>query len=162
MKQNGQYTPEPHWDDDNKQPTILRLIVSLVVPFIMVFGIYIIFNGHLSPGGGFSGGAILGAGLSLYAAAFGIQRVRRFFNFKTFSVLSCVALLFYALVKGVSFFTGAAEAAHHVGQRSSLLPLGTPGNIFSGGLILPLNICVGIVVACTIYGLYALFSEGEV
>lgn len=149
-------------ENPDEQPVILRLIVSLVVPFIMVFGIYIIFNGHLSPGGGFSGGAILGAGLSLYAAAFGAQRTRRFFTFTTFKVASCAALLFYAIIKGISFFTGAAESFAHVGERSSLLPLGTPGNILSAGLILPLNICVGIIVACTIYGLYALFSEGEV
>lgn len=160
MKPNKQNIPE--LKNPNEQPVILRLIVSLVVPFILVFGAYIIFNGHLSPGGGFSGGAILGAALSLYAAAFGAQRIRRFFTFKTFTVLSSAALLFYAVVKGISFFTGAEESYAHAAERSSLLPLGTPGSIFSGGLILPLNICVGIVVACTIYGLYALFSEGEV
>lgn len=144
-------TPE----DVVNQPLILRLSVMLVVPFIFVFGIYIIFNGHLSPGGGFSGGAILGAGLSLYSAAFGAERIRKFFTFRTFSRLSCVALLFYALVKGYSFFMGASHLPTGI-------PLGTPGNILSAGLILPLNICVGIVVTCTIYGLYALFSEGEV
>lgn len=154
--------------DNGKQPLILRIIVGLAVPFIMVFGLYIIFNGHLSPGGGFSGGAILGAGMSLLALAYGQQRVRQFFTFTTFRNLSCVALLFYALVKGVSFFTGAtetyakAEGIAKAGEGFKILPLGTPGNIFSAGLILPLNICVGMVVGCTIYGLFALFSEGEV
>lgn len=42
------------------------------------------------------------------------------------------------------------------------IPIGTPGNILSGGLILPLNIGVGILVACTVYALYSLFNEGEV
>jgi multicomponent Na+:H+ antiporter subunit B len=45
---------------------------------------------------------------------------------------------------------------------STGIPLGTPGDILSAGLILPLSIAVGIVVACTIYCFYSLFSEGEV
>mgnify|MGYP003623867126 CR=1 FL=1 len=134
-----------------EQPMILKVISIFVVPFIIIFGIYIVFNGHLSPGGGFSGGAIIGAGLSLYASVFGAEKIRRFFTFKTFTVCTGVALAFYALAKGIVFFT-----------KESLLPVNMNGNLFSSGLILPLNICVGIVVACTIYGLYALFSEGEV
>ncbi|MCX4316273.1 MAG: hypothetical protein OSJ52_06505, partial [Lachnospiraceae bacterium] len=42
----------------------------------------------------------------------------------------------------------------------SFIPKGTPGAILSSGLILPLNICVGMVVACTMYGFYAVFRKG--
>ena len=63
------------------------------------------------------------------------------------------SLLFYAVAKSYSFFTGA----NHI---ESLIPLGTPGSIFSAGLIMPLNIAVGLVVACTVYGIYALFARG--
>ena len=38
---------------------------------------------------------------------------------------------------------------------------GVPGELLSGGLILPLNICVGVIVACTMYTFYTLFLEGE-
>lgn len=139
-----------------EQPAILRVIVSTVMPFILTLGIYIVFNGHLSPGGGFSGGAVLGGGLSLYMAAYGPEKVRRFFTFNTFRNLSCGALLVYALLKSFAFFQG------NTGSEGARGMLGTPGTIFSGGLILPLNICVGIVVGCTVYGLFALFSESEV
>ena len=142
-------------NDGAQQPLILRMVAIITVPFILVYGAYIIFNGHLSPGGGFSGGTILGAGISLWAIAFGAEKVRKIFNFKTYTLSCFFALLFYALVKGYSFFMGASG-------RSTNIPLGTPGTILSAGLILPLNICVGIVVACTVYTLYALFSEGEV
>lgn len=40
------------------------------------------------------------------------------------------------------------------------IPLGTPGAILSSGLILVLNICVGLVVTCTMYAFYALFRKG--
>ena len=63
-------------------------------------------------------------------------------------------LLAYGLMKGYSFFTGA----NHVGWD---VPKGIPGAILSSGFILPLNICVGIIVACTMYTFYTLFSEKE-
>jgi len=137
------------------QPFMLKYAVMLVVPFVIIFGIYILLNGHLSPGGGFSGGAVLGAGFSLYAASYGIDKMRTIFTFKTYVICAVSALLFYSLVKGYAFMMGASGL-------SSGIPLGTPGNLFSSGLILPLNISVGFVVACSVYGLYALFSEGEV
>ena len=142
-------------NDGAQQPLILRMVTIITVPFILVYGAYIIVNGHLSPGGGFSGGTILGAGLSLWAIAFGAEKIRKIFNFKTYTLGCSCALLFYVLVKGCSFFMGASGIS--VG-----IPLGRAGAILSAGLILPLNICIGIVVACTVYSLYALFSEGEV
>lgn len=136
-----------------KNDTILQKVATMLVPPIIIFGIYVILNGHLSPGGGFSGGAIIGAGLILYLNAFGFQKTERFFTMKTFKAVSFGALSFYALSKSYSFFTGA----NHL---ESGIPLGTPGNILSSGLILPLNIAVGLVVACTMYGFYALFRKG--
>ena len=137
------------------QPFVLQAVVGPLTPFIMIYGIYVLFNGHLTPGGGFSGGTILGTGLVLCSLAYGPAKVNSFFTFKTFAVLCSVSLGFYAIVKGYSFMVGATG-------NSTGIPLGTPGNILSGGLILPLSISVGIVVACTIYIFYALFSEGEV
>ena len=66
-----------------KKDAILQMAARILVPIIMLFGIYIILNGHLSPGGGFSGGAIIGAGLILYLNAFGFEKTERFFTEKT-------------------------------------------------------------------------------
>lgn len=136
-----------------KKDAILQMAARILVPVIMIFGIYIILNGHLSPGGGFSGGAIIGAGLILYLNAFGFEKTERFFTEKTYKAVSFGALLFYCLAKSYSFYTGA----HHL---ESGISLGTPGAIISSGLILPLNICVGLVVACTMYAFFALFRKG--
>jgi multicomponent Na+:H+ antiporter subunit B len=134
---------------------ILGCVTKVAFPIILMFGICIILNGHLSPGGGFSGGAIIGAGLILYANAFGFEKLEKFFTYKTFKGVVFVALLFYGLAKSYSFFTGA----NHL---ENIIPKGTPGAILSSGLILPLNICVGIVVACTMYGFYSLFKRGGI
>lgn len=133
---------------------ILQKIATILVPIIIIFGIYVILNGHLSPGGGFSGGAIIGAGLILHLNAFGFKETGRFFTAKTYKWICFVALSFYCIAKSYSFFTGA----NHI---PSGIPLGTPGAILSSGLILPLNICVGAVVACTMYAFYVMFRKGE-
>lgn len=136
-----------------KNDAILQKVAGFLVPIIIIFGIYVVLNGHLSPGGGFSGGAIIGAGLILYLNAFGFKKTERFFTEKTYKWTCFAALTFYCLAKSYSFYTGA----NHL---ESGIPLGTPGAILSSGLILPLNICVGLVVACTMYAFYALFRKG--
>lgn len=137
-----------------KNDLILQRIASFLVPLILLFGVYIIMNGHISPGGGFSGGAVMGAGLILYLNAFGFRKTERFFTFKTFKVVSLCALSFYAVSKAYSFFTGA----NHL---SSFISPGTPGRLFSAGLIPYLNIAVGLVVCCTMYAFYTLFRKGD-
>lgn len=138
-----------------KNDVILQKVAKVLVPLLLMFGVYIILNGHLSPGGGFSGGAVVGATLILYLSAYGFEKTERFFTYRTFRVVSLCALSFYGLAKSYSFFTGA----NHL---ESGIPIGTPGAILSSGLIFPLNICVGLVVTCTMYALYALFRRGRV
>jgi len=144
------------YDDQSFEPNndlIMQRVVKFVSPIIILFGFYIVLNGHLSAGGGFAGGAVMGAGMILYLLAFGFERTERFINLKVFRAVTCSALLFYCLAKGYSFYTGAN------GMETGI-PLGIPGNILSSGLILPLNICVGLVVSFTMYGFYVTFRKG--
>ena len=136
-----------------KNDTILQGVAFVLCPIIFIFGIYIILNGHLSPGGGFSGGAIMGAGLILYVAAFGFQKTQRFFDEHVYKVAKITALCMYGLIGTYFYMTGANGIENHI-------PLGIPGHILSSGIILPINICVGLEVACTMYAFYALFRRG--
>ena len=138
---------EPHHD------AVLQKVAILLVPVIMLFGIYVVLNGHLSPGGGFSGGAIIGAALRLYLNAYGFVRTEKFFTEKVYTRISFCALAFYALAKCYAFFCGANGLNSHISK-------GIAGHILSAGLILPLDIAVGCVVACTMYSFYALFRKG--
>ena len=112
-------------------------------------------NGHLSPGGGFSAGAVMGASFILYSSAFGYKEAKKVITEKFIRVTTLCSLGFYAGAKCYSFFCGA----NHIPTG---IPLGTPGAILSSGLILPLNIAVGLVVACTMYSFYSLFTKGEI
>ncbi len=138
----------------SKDP-IIRCVGMVILSGIFLFGIYILLNGQISPGGGFSGGAVMGAALILFASAFGFEKVDRFFTGKLLKIISFVSLAFYSFAKGYVFFTGANGLENHI-------PKGIPGAILSGGLILPLDIAVGMVVACTMYGFYSLFRRGSI
>ena len=135
--------------------SVLRYICMAVIPCILLYGIYVILNGQNSPGGGFSGGAVLGAGMILFSTAFGFDAVDRFFTLKVSNIITVVSLGFYSFAKGYVFFMGANGLETHI-------PKGTPGAVLSGGMILPLDIAVGCVVGCTMFGFYSLFRRGNI
>jgi multicomponent Na+:H+ antiporter subunit B len=144
---------ETDWKYEPKPDAILQKVTLVLVPVIFLFGFYIILNGHLSPGGGFSGGATIGAGLILYVTTFGFHKTQRFFNEKIYDRVKVGALSLYSITMIYYFYTGA-------NMIKNVIPLGTAGNILSSGMILPINIFVGLEVACTMYCFFALFRRG--
>ncbi len=139
----------------SQDDSILRGVALLSIPVIVLLGCVVILNGHLKPGGGFSGGAILSAALIFAANAYGFGSVHKFFSERKFVIMISSALMIYALLNAWSFFTGANDFEAYISK-------GAIGNIFSAGLILPLNICLSLIVAGILYGFYALFSEEEI
>ena len=140
---------------DLSKDMIIRMIGLVLIPCILLFGIYVLLNGQNGPGGGFSGGAVIGAALILSSLAFGFETVDRVFTRRVMNVITFVSLGFYSFAKGYVFFMGANGLENHI-------PKGIPGAIFSGGLILPLDIAVGCVVGCTMFGFFSLFRRGSI
>lgn len=135
---------------------ILKETGKIVIPFIQIFGVYIIFNGHLSPGGGFAGGTVIGASFILYRTIFGVEAARKKLSETNLMKVISVSLIIYGVLKGYSFLIGGSHL--HLPEPG----VGTPGKILSGKYLLPLNILVGTVVSITMYIFYSLFSEGEI
>lgn len=146
------------WEDDAEfeaKDRLLRSTTRLLLPMIFTYGVYVILNGHLSPGGGFAGGSILGAGLILYAQEFSNEGIRDFFTEHLYHIIKVTALAVYGLILLYYAFTGVNGIPNHIW-------LGIPGTIISSGIIMPINFMVGFEVACTIYAFYALFHKGEI
>lgn len=96
---------------------IIRISVRLMVPFIQLFGMYVIAHGHYSPGGGFQGGVLLGSSFILLALAFDIKTSMNYFSESINSILGNVGALIYtgtallcALVGGLFLDYGALTA----------------------------------------------------
>lgn len=131
--------------DSGKPDVILERVCRGLVPCILCFGMCVLFNGHTSPGGGFSGGSVLGAALIIYALAFGDKAAGRFFTKRVYNLVRITGLMVYALMFGCYIFLGAN------GIESEL----------SRYIVLVVDIAVGLVVMSTMYGFYSFYTKGE-
>jgi len=119
---------------------IIRTIVQKLFPFIVLFGLYLISHGHLSPGGGFQGGVVIGTAIILLALSYGIEKTEKEFENKQLSMLEKLGILTFIFLGFLGIFMGHSFLGN-------FLPLGKPGQIASGGLMLLFNIAIGIEVA---------------
>jgi multicomponent Na+:H+ antiporter subunit B len=124
--------------------TIVRTISRLLFPFMVLFGVYIILHGHLTPGGGFQGGVIIAASFVMLWLAYSLEQSPIEFKLFRTEVLEAIGGLTLATVGLVGLVMGVGKFFGHV------LPLGILGNVFSGGDLPLLNIGVGIEVAASI------------
>ncbi len=102
-------------------------------PFALALGIYITLHGHLSPGGGFSGGALGAAGFLI--AYFSGKRIREVY----FELMHSLASLVYLLVGYVGLVSGGLFLSNFLGR-------GSPGSVFSGGVMPLLYFLIGTKV----------------
>jgi multicomponent Na+:H+ antiporter subunit B len=114
---------------------IVRTIAKGLFPFIILLGVYILFHGHLTPGGSFPGGTIMAAGIFLVAVAFGLKRAEGIIKEETAHVMEALVALALA---SIVFFESVV--------RGLFVPIGKPFEIWSAHEILFLNIFGGIMV----------------
>jgi len=124
--------------------TIVRTISRLLFPFMFLFGVYVLIHGHLTPGGGFQGGVIIAAAFVMLWLAYGLEQSPIGFELFRTEILEAIGGLTLATVGLVGFAMGVGKFFGHV------LPLGTLGNLLSGGDLPLLNIGVGIEVATSL------------
>ncbi len=136
--------------------TIVKKVSQLVAGLIFLYGIYIILHGHLTPGGGFAGGAIIAGSFILLILAFGSsalklkKEVAGSSNTESVAILLVLILAIMSLLIGIKVFF------------SNFLPLGEPGTLLSAGAIPLYNIFIGIEVAgaiLTIFLALVIFKE---
>ena len=138
-----------------RESEIVSMISRKLVPYILLFGLYLISFGHLSPGGGFQGGVVLASGVIVLALSRGTSSVQRIFPQKKLN-LTEIAMLFAFIAMGIGgLFTGQ----YFLGN---FLWLGKAGEIPSAGFIFFLNIIIGLKVgAGMILICFYLLREGE-
>ncbi|MDY6989731.1 MAG: Na(+)/H(+) antiporter subunit B [Thermodesulfobacteriota bacterium] len=129
---------------------IIKTICRFLIPFIQLFGLYVIAHGHHSPGGGFQGGVILGASIILLAISQDLRTSVRRMREKLDAVLCAVGVIIYAgtgalcLLLGLNFLDYSALA--------SVLHC-DPVTARSHGILI-VEIGVGIAVMCTMIWIY--------
>ncbi|MFJ5033810.1 MnhB domain-containing protein [Streptomyces sp. NPDC088560] len=132
-----------------------RLLGLVMVPLTLLTGVYIVAHGQLSPGGGFQGGVILATGLHMaYVAA----------DYRVLKRIRPLAVLDVADAFGAGAFAALGLAGLVAGGAylQNVLPLGTFGQLSSGGLVPLLNAAVGVEVGSGIIVLLANFLDQAV
>ena len=136
---------------------ILKRMVSLVLPFVQMLGLYVIFHGHLSPGGSFSGGIITGLSLIAFSLVFGLERGQEKVSERMMSLVESFGALWY----GAMGLVGVLRGTTFLMNKGAGVPLGEPGKLYSGGLILLITLGVGLKVASTVVTLFVALMEEE-
>jgi multicomponent Na+:H+ antiporter subunit B len=60
-----------------KRDPVLRVVGKLLIPYMLVFALYVQFHGDFGPGGGFQAGVVAAAAVIFYALIFGLPAARR-------------------------------------------------------------------------------------
>lgn len=79
-----------------RKDVILRVVAKLLIPFIVLFALYVQFHGDFGPGGGFQAGVILAAAVIFYALIFGLEDARKVVPEPVVESMMAIGVLLYA------------------------------------------------------------------
>ena len=100
-----------------KDDIILRVIAKLLMPFTLLFALYVQFHGDFGPGGGFQAGVIAAAGIVFYALIFGLAAGRRLVPERFVEVMLAAGVLLYAGVGVAGLLLGGNYLDYFVLDR---------------------------------------------
>ncbi|MFH1447818.1 MAG: MnhB domain-containing protein [Candidatus Micrarchaeota archaeon] len=120
---------------------IVRTTAKALMMFILTYGMYVIANGHITPGGGFQGGTIIASAIILGLLAYG-KSASEFFEetrlgfAENIGSITYITIAFFGVLVGGEFL-----------QNDGVFGLGDVGKLFSAGFMPPLNAAIGTKVA---------------
>ena len=124
-----------------------------MIPYILLFALYVQFHGDFGPGGGFQAGVIFAAGFILYGLIFGIENARKVIPAWVTRVLLAIGLLLYGGTGIASFFMGGNFLNYSVLSHNPL------SGQHLGILLVELG--VGITVSATMMTIFFIFSSQD-
>ena len=133
--------------------TILRVIAKFMIPYILLFALYVQFHGDFGPGGGFQAGGIFAAGCILYSLIFGIENGRKVMPpWLRRALLSIGVIIFggtglFGLILGGNFL-----------DYNVLLEIPVAGQHLG---ILLVELGVGITVSATMITIFFVFASQD-
>ena len=145
---------------------IVRTVANQLILFVLILGLYVIMHGHVTPGGGFQGGAIIASGTVMMIVAFGSGEIKKWLRERHLSVVESSGALLFSLLAfagiGTVFFFNFLIGSRVFGGIPPTGP--NPGDVWTGGVIPLMNLAVGLKVMAGLSGVVlalALFSSGE-
>lgn len=122
---------------------IVKNVVKIFIGFSFIFGVYIVFYGHVTPGGGFAGGVIAAGSFFLLVLAYGKKAMLGRFSANLLSGIDGFGAVMFLAVALLGFTGG-----HFF---YNFLPKGTPFRFWSAGIIPVCNIAIGLKVGASLF-----------
>jgi multicomponent Na+:H+ antiporter subunit B len=135
---------------------IVKTTANVLFPFSMIFGLYVIAHGHLTPGGGFQGGAIVASGCALLLVAYGSPWVfdrikdKRLAAFESLCAIGFITVAFLGLVFSAVFF-GNFLAGSGLLFGTTPATGSTLADFNTGGVLPLMNFAVGVKVIAGLF-----------
>ena len=134
-----------------KLDVVLRVVVKLLLPFMLLFALYVQFHGELGPGGGFQAGVIAAGMMILYALIFGIRQAKQIVPQRLVELL---------VPTGVLIFTGTGVVSMLLGANFlDYSPLGPDSRHGQEYGIIAVELGVLITVASSMLAIFYAFVE---
>lgn len=129
---------------------VLRVVAKVLLPFILLFALYVQFHGDFGPGGGFQAGVIFAAGFILYGLIFGVENMCQVAPPRITRAVAALGLLLYIGVGMTSLLMGANFLDY-----SALSRVPTEGQHLG---IMLIELGVGMTVASVMINLFVAFA----
>ncbi len=123
-----------------KTDVIVRCASDRLLPLILVYVMYIILHGHLSPGGGFQGGVLVAAAVVFLYLGHGYECTVKTLSYHGLHTTEGFASIFYVALGLLGVAVGAQFA------QNVLYTHGAVGDLYSSGTIFWMNVTVGVKV----------------
>lgn len=129
---------------------IVQTIAGILFPITFIFALYVIVHGHLTPGGGFQGGAIGASAVVMLIVAFGSKKVRDKVSEEGISSFESIGAIIFVITALLGFIMATTFLSNFLvdGVIFGEIPVwGSNSGILNSGGILPiLNVAVGMKV----------------
>ncbi len=136
-----------------KEFNIIKIILPFIVPYIILYAIYIQLNGEVSPGGGFQAGVIFATGIIAYDLVFGQEALKKRFSIKGLTICGILGVFIYAGTGVIALIRGAEFLNY-----SALLKDDIAGQHLG---IFMIEIGVGLTVSSIMCLIYSLLREEQ-
>ena len=147
---------------------IVQNIVSLLFPLALIFSFYVILFGHVTPGGGFQGGAVGASAVVMLIVAFGAKKIHGNMSHEHMSIFESTGPLILILTGLIGLIVASTFLSNFLVDTPLFgeIPAwgSNPGILNSGGILPILNIAVGMKVIAGLLAivlLMALAMEGK-
>lgn len=144
-------------EDENREKSlrktseILATASTLLVPTIFMLGVYIFMNGHLTPGGGFQGGAVIATGMVMII----MSRPEVKFDHRVIEWIESTSGVGYVIIGVLGILLATGFLDNHV------LPMGRFGTILSAGVIPLIYVLIGLKVGSELTNIIGSLKETQ-